>query len=141
MVAKGVSVGFIVCVVLYIFLFILFLASSGCSLLQGDVSKNTDYKILYEGSQIQLASTQNMLIKSETALSEMRESEKTLRNSLDSLFKYTDEKTDSLYSVISIKDILIRSNDANIDTMLWYINEGVINYINKLRAKYGLEGL
>jgi len=130
---------FVICAVFWILLFIFLFA--GCSLLQGDTSQNTDYKFLYEDSQIQLASTQGMLFKSEAALSEMRESEKILRNSLDSLFKYTDEKTDSLYSVISIKDILIKSNDANVDTMLWSINEGVINYINKLRAKYGLEDL
>jgi len=129
---------FIVCVVFWVLLFVLLF--SGCSFLQGN-AQNANYKLLYVNSQIQLANTQSLLNKSAAELKEMRESEKILRNSLDSLYKYTDEKTDSLYSVIAIKDILIRSNDANIDTMLWSINWGVINYINKLRAKYDLDSL
>src|SRR3990167_4216534 len=91
---------FIVCVVFWVLLFVLLF--SGCSFLQGN-AQNANYKLLYVNSQIQLANTQSLLNKSAAELKEMRESEKILRNSLDSLYKYTDEKTDSLYSVIAIK--------------------------------------
>lgn len=138
---KTHKIGFLIFAGIFILMIILTL--TGCDVLQG-----SQYKDMYEKKVLQLEQTEIELVRSNQTVLEktlqvdsLRQSEIILRKSIDSLYTYSVFKLDSLYSVIEIKNIIIRSNDANIDTMLYSIHFGVINYINKLHAKYGIEGV
>lgn len=131
---KTERIGFIVAVLIYVCLIVFTLFSQGCS-----SSTPNNFETLYKNSQASLEVSNQLLVQEKSqslkAAEEYRQSEKLLRDSIDSLFAYSNYKTDSLYSVIAVKDILLRSNNADIDSMLYSINEAVINYINELRSK------